>query len=186
MDEIIDRFLLELSAQGISKARIYKYKNLFEMIEKCLGKKLPENNKDVLKILAYIEQSNYKYNTKITFKKALKRFLRWLNKNYNYNFSLDFKVGDYRPAVSEKDLFTEEEVQKLVNATDNIKFKFAIMFLYETGARIGEFLNMRIREIKFDKYGVKIILERKTGMRIVRVINCVPALAQWLVSITIK
>jgi len=41
---------------------------------------------------------------------------------------LDFKVRDYRQAVPEKDLFTEEEVQKLVNATDNIKFKFAIMF----------------------------------------------------------
>jgi len=79
-----------------------------------------------------------------------------------------------------KEILTIEEINKLANAAENIRDKALVLTLYETGARIGEFLNMRIGDIKFDEYGAKIILEGKTGMRMVRVINCVPALAQWL------
>jgi len=163
MSEIIDKFFLELNAEGLSERRINKYKNLIKLIEKALGKKIPENNDDVIKILAYIEKSRYKYNTKISYKWCLKKFLRWLNKRYGYNFDLSFKVGDYRSAVTEKDLFTEEEVQKLINSTDNVKFKFAIMFLYETGVRVGELLNIKIGDIKLnDRYATIEIFQPKT------------------------
>jgi len=163
MYDIIQKFFLELKAQGMSAIRINKYENLIKVIQTCLNKPMPENNDDVLKILAYIEQLPYKYNTKVSYKSCLKRFLRWLNKKHGYNFDLDFKVGDYKPAVSEKDLFTEEEIQKLVNATDNIKFKFAIMFLYESGVRVGELLNIKIGDIKLnDRYATIEIFQPKT------------------------
>jgi len=163
MEKLIENFILELKAQGISNRRINYYLNVFKRIKEAIGKDLPENNEDVTKVLAYIEQLPYKHNTKITYKKCFKKFLRWLNKKHGYNFDLDFKVGDYRPAVTEKDLFTEEEVQKLVNATDNVKFKFAIMFLYESGVRVGELLNIKIGDIKLnDRYATIEIFQQKT------------------------
>jgi len=40
------------------KKRINKYKNLIELIERALGKKVPENNDDA-KHLTYIEKSQF-------------------------------------------------------------------------------------------------------------------------------
>lgn len=45
---------------------------------------------------------------------------------------------------------TKEEIQKVYNATNNIRDEFLIRLLYETGLRIGEALSLFIEDIVFD------------------------------------
>lgn len=45
---------------------------------------------------------------------------------------------------------TKEEIQKVYNATNNIRDEFLIKLLYETGLRIGEALSLFIEDIVFD------------------------------------
>jgi len=44
-----------------------------------------------------------------------------------------------------------------------------IILLYEGGFRIGELLNMKIKDLQFNEYGVAVTVNKKTGMR--RVFN---------------
>ena len=48
------------------------------------------------------------------------------------------------------EVLTNAEVKKLLGETNNIRDKFLIQLLYETGLRIGEVLSLRIDDIKFD------------------------------------
>ena len=45
---------------------------------------------------------------------------------------------------------TNEQVQEIYNAATNIRDKFLIQLLYETGFRIGEALSLNIEDIVFD------------------------------------
>jgi len=82
--------------------------------------------------------------------------------------------------ISPEKILTPEEIKKMAEVADNPRDKALVLTLYETGARIGEFLNIRIGDIKFDEYGARIVLEGKTGMRVVRVVAGSSALAEWL------
>ncbi len=52
--------------------------------------------------------------------------------------------------------------------------------LYESGARISELSNLKIKHVKFDQYGAVLMVDGKTGMRRVRIIFSSPYLATWL------
>ena len=58
--------------------------------------------------------------------------------------------------------------------------KAIILCLYESGARVGEFLPIQIKHIQFDQYGALIMLYGKTGSRRIRLIASSPMLAKWL------
>jgi integrase len=51
-----------------------------------------------------------------------------------------------------EDFLTEDEVKKIIDATTNLRDKAMIAVLYESGCRVGEFLNLRLKDIKFDKH----------------------------------
>lgn len=52
--------------------------------------------------------------------------------------------------------------------------------LWETGARIGELIDLKIRDIEDHKHGKKIIIQGKTGSRRVPLISAVPHFRAWL------
>jgi integrase len=54
------------------------------------------------------------------------------------------------------------------------------MALYESGARIGELLNLEIRDLEFDCDGVLVYLDGKTGRRRIRLVESVAYLRRWL------
>lgn len=78
------------------------------------------------------------------------------------------------------DILTEEEILRLIKFAKYARNKALISLLYESGCRIGELLNLRIKDISFDDYGAVIIVNGKTGMRRIRLINSIPLLAQYM------
>ena len=50
-----------------------------------------------------------------------------------------------------REMLTIEEVKKLAKHTNNLRDRCFILILYESGARIGELLNLKIKDIEFDK-----------------------------------
>lgn len=51
------------------------------------------------------------------------------------------------------------------------------MTLYECGLRIGELLNLKLKNVEFDKYGAILTVHDKTGRRRIRLIATVPYLS---------
>ncbi len=119
-------------------------------------------------------------------KTHLKSFYRWVNGGEEAPENVKWIKGNSR----KKDLPVEEilnqvEVKRMIEAAPSERDKAIIAVLYESAARIGEFLSLKIRNVDFDKYGAIIILPKnctglKTGSRRIRVIDSTPYLQKWI------
>lgn len=126
-------------------------------------------------------------NTEKTWSNETKKDYRRLLKQY-----LSFKFGKNTPLIDKitvaykekieiaRDLITEENILTVVKKTRNEKDKAFIFMLYETGARVGEFLNIRIRDIVKEGNITKVRLYGKTGERRVIIHSCIPYLFDYL------
>ena len=78
------------------------------------------------------------------------------------------------------DLLTTEEITAMVNASTRSLDRAIIMMLYEGGFRIGEIGAMKWGDLTFDKWGVIVNVNFKTGKpRYIRLVMAREALAKW-------
>lgn len=92
----------------------------------------------------------------------------------------DVHIKVLKSRVLNADLLTDDEFKRLIDATDNARDRGFIMLLYESGCRVGELLNLRIKDVTFDQYGAILQVNGKTGARSVRVVSSTPLLSDYL------
>jgi integrase len=130
--------------------------------------------------------------TKHDYAGVMKKFWKWLAYGDDY-FTLPktqvpetinwmrvhVKKRD-RPKVTAKDILTEDEVSAIINAAQHPRDKCFISMLYETGTRISEIGNLKIRDITKEQYGFVVDVRGKTGTRTPLVVISAPHLKTWL------
>lgn len=79
-----------------------------------------------------------------------------------------------------EELLTEEEVMKLIEATPHTRDKALVAVLWDGGLRIGEAASLKIKNVRFDKYGGILIVRGKTDWRRVRIVFSIPYLMNWI------
>lgn len=80
-----------------------------------------------------------------------------------------------------EDILLLEDIEKLINAACNLRDKALIAFMFESGARRGEFFEIQLKHVVFDKNGAVVTLPKgKTGARRVRLVWCSGYLRNWL------
>jgi integrase len=180
---LIAEFAEDLVAQGISSERVKSYVYKLVSIKRVNGKRLDEWRKeDIRKVILHfqemVEAGIYSKNTLREVKKTLKKFFKWFGKEELVSW---FTLGMSETNVTPQDLLTEDEFRRLMDACSNSRDRALISLFYETGARRGEILSMRVKDVSFDEYGAIIWLPRsKTVRRRLRVVYSAPLLAQWM------
>jgi site-specific recombinase XerD len=163
---------------------VNRYLQLLKQAAEWLGKDFDRATKrDVERVVRRIETSGYSAWTKQTYKAALKRFYKWLlggDEEYPEQVRWIRTTLSQREKLLPRDLPTEEEVKRLVEAADNPRDRAFIMTLYETGGRIGEVGSLRVKDVEFLKDYAAVRLRGKTGTRRVPVVASVPHLSLWL------
>lgn len=142
---------------------------------------------DLEKFFASLETKYKLKNSSIlNVKIFIKFFYKWFYKSPNgeYPEVVDWIIIKRKVrTLDEKEILTLKEAMEMVRCSNNFRDKALLFTLYETGARRGEFLKLRIKDITFDKFGAIVsIPEGKTVGRNVRVIDCVPDLKKWVES----
>lgn len=124
----------------------------------------------------------YHPNTFEMLKRMGKSFLRWVHNAGNGETPEVLKCIHYKqPRIDiRKDIVSEDEISKLVNAAERQRDRALIFTGYESGARAGEILSLRLRDVKLDRYGAVLLVKGKTGTRRIRIIQSVPDLQMWL------
>ena len=187
----IKAFLDYLAAHGGGTARQCKYIYPLENLARWLQKDFMRASKADIERLVKQITGNPEYTewTKQDYMVVIKKFYKWLyNKDIEdeddweipklVKFIKIHKPKDARTIPS--DLLTVKEVRVLADAARTLRERALVLTMYETGARIGELLNLRIKDVEFDDYGAKVRLVGKTGPRWIRVVGSAPALSQWL------
>ena len=95
-----------------------------------------------------LTDKNLAIPTKRKMKQILRSFYKWLYNTDEYPPIVKWVIVD-RDVQNKlpEDLLNEEEVKKLVENCKNQRDKTIIALLWDTGMRVGELLNLRIRDI---------------------------------------
>ena len=169
---------------GLGKKRILKY--LYSLFKLSQWMEVPfdkAEKEDIVKVIRKIQMKDYSEWTKKDYKIVIKRFYKWLNGNdEEYPDKVKWIKTTFRKNKRKipEDLITKQELEKMIRVANHSRDRALVSLLYESGFRIGEALNLRIKDIKFDEIGAKIIGNGKTGMRKIRLISSVPYLAAWV------
>jgi len=136
-----------LGVQGKSLENM-TYEDYLEMYSDLREQKLPETLKLVLKYLYFIAENE--------------KYLKLYGK---------IKVKEKKARMV--DVLSEDQVYRLFEACSRIDFELKVLVevVYETGARVGEILSLRRKDIEFDRYGARIYIRKsKSEFRCVRVV----------------
>ena len=178
-------------------ARCTKYIQISTKISSWLNKSFDEvTQQDMECLIEALENDRYKYelkgrngktirvkkyasSTKLDYKKTIKKFYKWLLGNNDHYPELVEWIETY-DTVKEISAPRREEIEKLVDAS-GVRDKAIIMFLFDSGARAEEALNIRLGDLvkEGDVYKVR-IAHSKTKPRTIHLPICSKHLEMWL------
>jgi len=190
--QLLTNFIKHLAAKDISPSRQLKYfYNLKTLINKFNKPFNETTKKDIEEIVIWINNSYENFWTKRDFKIELKIFIRWIREEEGFEFLKHEYPKEVRWISTgkksnqrklPKEMLSSDEIKELANHTNNLRDRAFILSLYETGARIGELLDVKIKDVEFDKYGSLVNLNGKTGPRKIRILASSPAISNWLME----
>jgi len=187
--DLMEKFEHTLRLNNYSIGRIEKYWSFLKTIHIKLGKCFDDVRKADIENFIITVDSNPKWSnwTKSDFKKILKFFYRWLADG-----SIE---GDYPNLVrwiktrtkkssskTPEEILLKQEIEQMADQCSNPRNRALILILYESGCRISELLNTRIKDVNFDQFGCYMMVSGKTGWRRVRIIDYSKDLLNWLDS----
>lgn len=195
--ELLHEFYREKKLDDISAAAIHKdlshLKKVAEYIDFDFTDAEADNMKDVV---TWVKERGLAPRTVKAYKVALKSFYKHLHKaEYGENgYRERYGERGYPPAVAwmtttvrknkdeklKKNLLTENDIQTLLNACNNARDKALISLLWETGARIGELVDLAVGDIEDHDHGKKVVVDGKTGQRRLLLISATPHLQTWI------
>lgn len=169
-----------LFAEGLKPIGIPMYIQCLNSIAQTVKKDFISMNRlDIQEIAASIERSGKAEKTKIHYKVTLKRFFKWLQGEQNAASWIKTSSKRCERKLPE-DLLTEAEIKQLIEAAHHPRDKALIAVLYDSGCRIGEIGNLKIKNLSFDQYGGILLVHGKTGARRIRIMFSAPYLSSWL------
>lgn len=144
--------------------------------------------KNVEDMIEWIHSQDFAPNTIKDYKIAIRVFYRWLRNG-------SFNSGDYPEEVNwirttlkkshcklPNKLLNEDDVKTMIEHARNNRCKAFISLLWETGARVGELIDLTLKDIDDHPYGYQIIINGKTGPRRLPLITSGPYISRWLES----
>lgn len=178
---LLQKFVEYLVSEGITPLRILRYAQIMRIVSGWVDKFLKDwDEDDILAVLVRLERSSYKVGTKNEFRKAMKKFFRWLKGESWSGLKLLKKV---RENGRVPDVLTEEEVFRMVDVAGSERDKAMVAVWYEAGLRVSELAGLRIRDVVWqdgEEVRAKIKVRGKTGERVIPLVLSAPYLRRWL------
>lgn len=166
-----------LFLKGATKQSIrhcfYIISKFLDQIQKPIEQLTKEDIQDFL-----ISKNNLNQASRVRYFTAVKGLLTSLNKQ---DCIADIDMKKPLKIKLPEEILTIDEIKRMIEATTNYRDRALLFTLYETAARAGEILSLRIKHVTFDEDGAKILFPKsKTDPRILRVVRCVSDLKKWI------
>jgi integrase/recombinase XerD len=178
----IKKFVNDLKIkENISEIRRINYVQRLRKIASWIPDSFLDPTEESMdEVLKQLYDNDYTDWTRNTFVVMLKKFYRWKLKELP-DFIKDMKVRIKENGKEANDLLTSQDVMALIENSKNARDRALFSVLYDSGCRIGELINMRIKDLGFDEFGALLRVTGKTGFRQVRIVgNSIAYLRAWL------
>ncbi|MEK6833090.1 MAG: tyrosine-type recombinase/integrase [Nanoarchaeota archaeon] len=173
--------------EHISNSRCYKLLNKIKLIAVKRKDFDKFKQKDVDDFLEDVDKrQDITQTTKDDYRMIFKKFFRWLGKE---NLIKDIKVSGKKKRRLPSEILDEKDVLKMLDYASSPRAKAIISLFADAGLRISELINLKIKNLMFNKEDdtIKLIVETgKTGGRSLILIPSVPYVLNYINSLPEK
>ena len=123
------------------------------------------------------KQVKYSKYTVYHIESVLRRFLIYINPDFGTLITPKMPKNQKLP----KKMLDLQDIEKLINSCLTTRDRALISFMYESGARKGELLSIKLDNVVFDDMGAVVTIpDGKTGARRIRIVFSASYLRQWI------
>jgi integrase/recombinase XerD len=134
------------------------------------------SEQDLLRALAKLADESKGTGFQLTVR-TMKRFFKSLDRP---ELAAKLRVPPRKGRLP--DILTDEELKTLIEHAGgpdgSLRNRLIVELLWESGCRVGELCNLKLKDIQFDEYSAILYLQGKTGQRRVRVFTSKPDLLE--------
>jgi integrase/recombinase XerD len=145
VEKFIEKLNEQLKLRGFTyqtkKSYCYHVRSLLKFLNKS---RLNLNNEGVKSYLLSLNLSNNSIRLKVMAIRFF--FLEVLGEKLDYT-----KIPAPKKVKSLPKVLSKEEIKILINSTENLKHKLIIKLLYSSGLRLQEIIDLKRKEIDFDR-----------------------------------
>jgi site-specific recombinase XerD len=183
--ELIREYRRDQTLNGLSNATLARNLSRLKVMSENADIPFDAMDKgDVKDLVAWVHSQDYTEDTIYTYKNVIRSFWKWLKSTDGDEAPPEVNWIDMNQPNSNdtlpKDLLSKEDIENQVDAAKNPRDKALIMMLYETGARIGELIDITVGDIEDRENGKQVVIEGKTGARRLPLVESVPYINRWL------
>ncbi|ELZ20851.1 integrase [Halosimplex carlsbadense 2-9-1] len=136
---------------------------------------------DIEDLVAWLYTRGTSKATVADYKQIIKQFWKWLNDGEDPPETAWIHRGpNYSRRILPQSLLTAVDVQAMLDSCTNNRDRALIAVLWETGARIGELIDLTIGDIELSQHGGHVIVSGKTGSRRLLLVESRPSIETWL------
>lgn len=149
--DYLDSYLAAKKIEGCSEKTLTYYHTTIQKMILYLDKDLKEVTTEDLRIYlsSYQSKHNASMVTMDNIRRILSGFFGWLEDENYILKSPARRIHKIKTAQLIKETFSDENLEQLRNACDEIRDRALIEFLASTGVRIGELVKLNISNINF-------------------------------------
>lgn len=181
--EIIQRYFIAKATAGLSKKSLVLYKTVLDRAFSKIGKHLKDITSDDIR--AYLTSQKMGGACNITIdneRRVLNTFFNWTVIEEYIPKNPVIKIEKIRTEKVIKKPFTEEELEKLRITAKYDRDKAIIEFLYSTGCRVSEMVQLNRHDINWDEREVTVIGKGNKERRVFLSSRCIIILKKYLDS----
>jgi len=181
--ELLESFHRHLLLSGIGPARQQKVMAHLKILAQHVGESSFQDleKEDIEELVAWLYTRDTTKTTVGDYKQIIKQFWKWMHygKEPPETAWIQGKHRTHQKLLPQN-LLSPDDIEAMLNVVSNERDRAFIALLWETGARIGELLDLRISEIEEDSALSYVIVSGKTGSRRLLLQESGPYLSAWL------
>lgn len=160
--DAVEAFLVSCRSKGLSRETVRWYRGILSKFNQQFNK-MPRKAEEIEGFLVSCRVGDERRHG---YYRTLRCFYRFLNRRYNIK-NLMLIIDPPKRRRKEPKILMPIQLNQLLASTMPDKIKAAILFLVDTGARLGELANLNITDLEDTPWGHTARITGKTGTRII-------------------
>lgn len=133
---------------------------------------------DVRAFVVSLRDSGKSVGTVNNYVTSTKIFLNWLFPDNDFFKGINIK-GE-KVNHNGEEIINLEGIKRLLAACGSQRDRALIFLMWDSAGRLGEILNLDVKDLKIEKHGILVHLNGKTGPRETLIFDAVPDVKAWL------
>lgn len=150
-DKLLKMFLSAKNVEGCSSKTLKYYREILEKFIKDIDKTIKEITTDEIRhyLTNYREERGCSLTSIDNIRRVFSSFFKWLEDEDYINKSPIRRIHKIKTLTQVREPFTDEEIEKMREGCKTIRDLAIIELLYSTGIRVGELINLNIKDMNF-------------------------------------